>query len=69
LSWYHNVTICIVKFKLQGNEVLRGLKLVPGKELIHMNYITYYMYNITNPDEFEAGEKPEFEEIGPYVYR
>jgi len=42
--------------------------LIPGEDVIIKNYITYYMYNITNPDEFEAGEKPEFDEVGPYVY-
>lgn len=31
------------------------------------NYI--YIFNITNPDEMAAGEKPILEELGPYVYK
>lgn len=46
------------------------LDLIPGKETFQGNHIFYYMYNITNPDEFEAGlEKPMFQEIGPYCFK
>lgn len=31
-------------------------------------YFEYYMWNITNPDEFEAGEKPNYVQKGPYTY-
>lgn len=27
-----------------------------------------YVFNFTNPDEFLAGAKPKFEELGPYVF-
>lgn len=30
---------------------------------------SYYFWNLTNPDEYLAGERPLFEELGPYVYR
>ncbi len=30
---------------------------------------SYYFWNLTNPDEYMAGSKPQFEELGPYVYR
>ena len=29
----------------------------------------YYMWNMTNPDEFESGQKPKFVQRGPYTYR
>jgi len=31
--------------------------------------ISFYLFNLTNPEEFEKGAKPVVEEIGPYVYR
>ncbi|XP_033336946.2 protein croquemort [Megalopta genalis] len=33
-------------------------------------YLKLYMFNLTNPKEFLIGkEKPQFEEMGPYVFR
>jgi len=32
-------------------------------------YTSFYMQNLTNPQETCAGEKPIFTEIGPYTYR
>ena len=32
-------------------------------------YTTYYLWNLTNPDEYLAGDKPIYEEIGPFVFR
>lgn len=31
-------------------------------------YFSAFMFNITNPEEFANGEKPQVQEIGPYVY-
>ena len=31
-------------------------------------YFQYFMWNLTNPDEFEAGEKPFYVQKGPYSY-
>lgn len=31
--------------------------------------ISFYIYNLTNPDEFADGSTPELEELGPYVYK
>ena len=28
-----------------------------------------YMFNITNPDEFENGEYAQLTEVGPYAFR
>jgi len=28
-----------------------------------------YYFNLTNPDEFQAGSMPKLSEIGPYSYR
>ena len=27
-----------------------------------------YFFNLTNPEEFEAGAKPQLQEVGPYSY-
>lgn len=34
-------------------------------------YFKFYMFNWTNPDEFNtlSSVKPRFEEMGPYVFR
>lgn len=32
-------------------------------------YMTFHLFNITNPEEFGAGEKAEVKQAGPYVYR
>ena len=30
---------------------------------------SFYFFNLTNPEEFEAGNKPVLVEVGPYSYR
>ncbi|MFX1408261.1 MAG: hypothetical protein ACFFBW_15025 [Promethearchaeota archaeon] len=32
-------------------------------------YRTYYLWDLTNPDEFLAGNKPIYQEVGPFVFR
>eukprot|EP01104_Vermistella_antarctica_P017998 TRINITY_DN6538_c0_g1_i1.p1 TRINITY_DN6538_c0_g1~~TRINITY_DN6538_c0_g1_i1.p1 ORF type:complete len:578 (+),score=110.87 TRINITY_DN6538_c0_g1_i1:159-1892(+) len=32
-------------------------------------YMSFWMFNLTNQEEFEQGEKPVLDELGPYVYR
>jgi hypothetical protein len=32
-------------------------------------YMKFYIYNVTNPEEVYAGQKPILQEIGPYAYR
>ncbi|MFX0069604.1 MAG: hypothetical protein ACFFAO_00725 [Candidatus Hermodarchaeota archaeon] len=32
-------------------------------------YSTYYLWNLTNPNELLSGEKPIYEEVGPYKFR
>nr|XP_037284790.1 lysosome membrane protein 2-like [Rhipicephalus microplus] len=32
-------------------------------------YMSFHLFNITNPDEFAAGKKAELKQAGPYVYR
>lgn len=31
--------------------------------------IKFYLYNLTNPDEFAKGAVPVVDELGPYVYK
>ena len=33
------------------------------------SYTSYYMWNLTNPDEVLQGETPIYQEIGPYTFR
>ena len=30
---------------------------------------SFYFFNLTNPEQFEAGDKPALKEVGPYSYR
>ena len=32
-------------------------------------YKDIYFFNLTNPEEFQAGDKPNLSELGPYSYR
>lgn len=32
-------------------------------------FMSVYFFNVLNPDEILAGEKPTVEQRGPYVYR
>lgn len=32
-------------------------------------YLKLYVFNLTNPEEFQNGSKPVLEEVGPYVWR
>ena len=32
-------------------------------------YKDVYFYNLTNPEEFMNGSRPQVEELGPYSYR
>ena len=52
------------------------MKLLPGsamfEQLQHPSLPIYkdvFFYNLTNPDEFAAGSRPNVTEIGPYSYR
>ena len=31
--------------------------------------IKFYFFNLTNPDDFVAGAKPLFHEVGPYAFK
>ncbi|KAF2365423.1 CD36 family [Trinorchestia longiramus] len=31
--------------------------------------LSFYLFNLTNPEEFQNGAKPNVSEVGPYVYR
>lgn len=52
------------------------LEVVPGSysyKMWHYTpvpiYLRFYLFNITNPEEFAAGGMAVLEEVGPYVYR
>ena len=32
-------------------------------------YLNFYLFNLKNGDAFQKGAKPEFEEIGPFVFK
>eukprot|EP00117_Sycon_ciliatum_P028090 scpid21381/ scgid22656/ Lysosome membrane protein 2; 85 kDa lysosomal membrane sialoglycoprotein; CD36 antigen-like 2; Lysosome membrane protein II; Scavenger receptor class B member 2 len=32
-------------------------------------YCKFYFYDLINPEGFKQGERPEFDEVGPFVYR
>ena len=32
-------------------------------------YMSFYLFNLTNPNEFEAGDKPHLAEVGPFTYK
>lgn len=52
------------------------MEVVPGSyayKLWHYTpvpiFLRFYIYNLTNPDDFANGEKAVLQEIGPYVYQ
>lgn len=67
----------IVAFPYIFDAVLEAkMEVLPGSfsyDLWHYTpiplYIRFYLFNLTNPDEFTNGAKPVLQEVGPYVYR
>ncbi|CAH8823642.1 unnamed protein product [Trichobilharzia szidati] len=56
--------------------ITRQTRIIPGSvvypEWLQPSipvYIQFYLFNLTNPVEFQAGEKPRVEQLGPYTYR
>ncbi len=39
-----------------------------NKEIVFQNYI-FYLWNLTNSEDYLNGDKPQFEEIGPFIFR
>lgn len=62
--------------KLIHSLVTSGIKLVPGTDLFNqwLNppidvYMSFYLFDLKNGDDFINGEKPKFQEVGPFVFR
>uniref|UniRef100_A0A2P2HXR1 Protein croquemort-like n=1 Tax=Hirondellea gigas TaxID=1518452 RepID=A0A2P2HXR1_9CRUS len=59
------------------NSILKSqLSIYPGSRAYDIWRLTpvplscaFFLYNLTNPDEFKKGSKPMLAEVGPYVYR
>ncbi|CAL8110768.1 unnamed protein product [Orchesella dallaii] len=58
------------------DKIVEQVRLVNGSEtwdkwsnIPYPVYLSFYVFNVTNPDEVEAGGKPVFEEKGPYAYK
>lgn len=49
---------------MEGNEIYKIWQDVPLPV-----YMWVYFFNITNPIEFQQGQKAQLVECGPYVYR
>lgn len=55
---------------------LKNIKLDPTTDLFKqwLNppidvFLSFYIFDLKNPKEFENGQKPMFEEIGPFIFR
>ncbi|XP_028403811.1 lysosome membrane protein 2-like isoform X2 [Dendronephthya gigantea] len=58
------------------DEIRDGVKLKEGNEVYdkwrdpeNPTYLTYYMFNVTNPDNVSKGGIPIVHQCGPYTYR
>ncbi|XP_062291265.1 lysosome membrane protein 2-like [Scomber scombrus] len=61
---------------LMQNRLKKELILVEGSRVFESwkrppppVYMQYFFFNVTNPDEIAAGEKPVLNQVGPYTYR
>lgn len=66
----------IKRSKVEGVVSVQEMELVEGSRSYDIWRLTpvplflrFYFFNITNPEEFMAGQKAILEEVGPYCYR
>ncbi|KAA0193347.1 hypothetical protein HAZT_HAZT000271, partial [Hyalella azteca] len=57
--------LSIVQEMLKGTE---STLFEPGSVIDVKPVLSVYFFNVTNKDEFLAGDKPILQEVGPYVY-
>jgi len=63
---FQNLVDAIIRSKvplLPGTDIAKAWVLPPVKPLLKI-----YYFNVTNPQEYLAGEKLQLAELGPYVY-
>ncbi|ODM91070.1 Scavenger receptor class B member 1 [Orchesella cincta] len=66
----------IVVPNIIDDKIIEEVRLINGSEtwdkwadIPFPVYLSFNIFHVTNPDEVEAGEKPIFEERGPYAYK
>ncbi|VDQ13988.1 unnamed protein product [Trichobilharzia regenti] len=69
------LSLCIL-YPFMWYLITRQTRIIPGSfvypEWLQPSipvYAQFYLFNLTNPVEFQAGEKPRVEQLGPYTYR
>ncbi|XP_022652135.1 lysosome membrane protein 2-like isoform X1 [Varroa jacobsoni] len=68
VGYYMVPSIIGAKVSQQMRLVENGSTLKRWANVAVPIYFSAFMFNITNPEEFANGEKPQVQEIGPYVY-
>ena len=70
------LTGVIVAPKFIHSFVTSNIKLQPGTDLYKqwLNpplevFMSFYLFNLKNPEDFENGARPIFEEVGPFIFQ
>ncbi|KAJ8261134.1 hypothetical protein COCON_G00168570 [Conger conger] len=77
LTFTFGVVIVFVGPKIIDDQIIKNVEINPNNELSYTIwkdvpvpfFMSVYFFNVLNPSEILAGEKPMLEQRGPYVYK
>lgn len=69
LGWVVIPKVIDSKIKEETRLKIGGETLEKWADIPYPIYLVFYVHNVTNPDEVEAGFTPKLQEVGPYSFR